>query len=100
MIYRIYDPQNITYAYFDEYGEEYAVLPDGADVEERPYTEAQAMQALRTERNLRLVNSDYTQLPDVTLTETQVEAWRVYRQELRDITENIVWNVTQWPLRP
>ena len=100
MIYRIYDPQNITYAYFDEYGEEYAVLLDGADVEERPYTEAQAMQALRTERNLRLVNSDYTQLPDVTLTEAQVEAWRVYRQELRDITENIVWNVTTWPARP
>jgi hypothetical protein len=100
MIFRIYDPQNIAYTYFDEYGEEYAVLPDGADVEERPYTEAQAMQALRTERNVRLVNSDYTQLPDVTLTEAQVEAWRVYRQELRDITENIVWNVTTWPLRP
>ena len=100
MIYRIYDPQNITYAYFDEYGEEYETIPDGVDVEERPYTEAQAMQALRTERNLRLVNSDYTQLPDVTLSEAQVEAWRVYRQELRDITGNIVWNVTQWPTRP
>ena len=100
MIYRIYDPQNITYAYFDEYGEYYPVLPDGADVEERPLTEAQAMQALRTERNLRLVNSDYTQLPDVNLTEAQVEAWRVYRQELRDITENIVWNVTTWPAKP
>jgi hypothetical protein len=100
MIYRIYNPVAISYEYFDEYGEQYAVLPDGADVEERPYTEAEAMDALRTERNLRLVNSDYTQLPDVTLTEAQVEAWRVYRQELRDITENIVWNVTQWPSRP
>ena len=100
MIYRIYKPVTISYEYFDEYGEEYAVLPDGADVEERPFTEAEAMDALRTERNLRLVNSDYTQLPDVNLTEAQVEAWRVYRQELRDITENIVWNVTQWPSRP
>ncbi len=100
MIYRIYNPVAISYEYFDEYGEQYAVLPDGADVEERPLTEAQAMDALRTERNLRLVNSDYTQLPDVNLSEPQVEAWRVYRQELRDITENIVWNVTQWPSRP
>jgi hypothetical protein len=100
MIYRIYNPVAISYEYFDEYGEYYPVLPDGADVEERPLTEAQAMQALRTERNLRLVNSDYTQLPDVTLTEAQVEAWREYRQELRDITGNIVWNVTQWPSRP
>jgi hypothetical protein len=100
MIYRIYNPVAISYEYFDEYGEYYPVLPDGADVEERPLTEAQAMQALRTERNLRLVNSDYTQLPDVNLTEAQVEAWRVYRQELRDITENIVWNVTTWPAKP
>jgi len=58
------------------------------------------MDALRTERNMRLVNSDYTQLPDVNLTEAQVEAWRVYRQELRDITDNLVWNVTTWPVKP
>ncbi len=100
MIYRIYNPVAISYEYFDEYGEYYSVLPDGADVEERPYTEAEAMQALRTERNLRLVNSDYTQLPDVNLSEAQVEAWRVYRQELRDITKNIVWNATTWPSKP
>jgi hypothetical protein len=58
------------------------------------------MDALRTERNMRLVNSDYTQLPDVNLTAAQVEAWRVYRQELRDITDNLVWNMTQWPVKP
>ena len=46
MIYRIYDPVNITYDYFDEYGEWYPLLPEGADVEERPYTEAEAMEAL------------------------------------------------------
>ena len=100
MIYRIYNPKTITFSYFDEYGEAYATLPEGADVEERPYTEAEAMNGLRTERNLRLVNSDYTQLPDVNLTEAQVEAWRVYRQELRDITDGLVWNVTQWPTKP
>ena len=100
MIYRIFDPATITYSYWDEYGESYLVLPDGVTAEDRPYTEAEAMDALRTERNLRLVNSDYTQLPDVNLTEAQVEAWRVYRQELRDITDGLVWNVTQWPVKP
>ena len=100
MIFRIYKPSAITYEYFDEYGEQYEAPHEGADVEERPYTEAEALDALRTERNMRLVNSDYTQLPDVNLTEAQVEAWRVYRQELRDITENIVWNVTTWPSKP
>ena len=100
MIFRIYDPIAITYEYYDDVGEWYPTLPVGADVEERPYTEAEAMHALRTERNLRLENSDYTQLPDVNLTEAQVEAWRLYRQELRDITNGLVWNVTQWPAKP
>lgn len=100
MIYRIYDPVNITYDYFDEYGEWYPTIPEGADVENRPYTEAEAMAAFRTERNMRLFNSDYTQLPDVNLTEAQVEAWRVYRQELRDITDGLVWNTTTWPVKP
>lgn len=100
MIYRIYNPVAISYEYYDEYGEWYAFIPEGAVVEERPYTEAEALSALRTERNVRLVNSDYTQLPDVNLTAAQVEAWRVYRQELRDITDNLVWNVTQWPAKP
>jgi hypothetical protein len=50
---------------------------------------------LRVKRNQLLAQSDWTQLPDVPL-ETK-EAWAVYRQALRDITEqegypfNIVW---------
>ena len=100
MIFRIYDPQTITYAYFDEYGEAYAVLPDGADVEERPMTEAQALNAVRTVRNAKLVDSDYTQLPDVTITPERVEEWRIYRQQLRDITDALQWNVTTWPAKP
>jgi hypothetical protein len=36
----------------------------------------------------------------VNLSEAQVEAWRVYRQELRDITDGLVWNVTTWPAKP
>ena len=100
MIYRIYDPQTITFAYFDEYGEAYAVLPDGADVEERPMTEAEALDAVRAVRNAKLVDSDYTQLPDVTITPERVEEWRIYRQQLRDITDALQWNVTTWPAKP
>jgi hypothetical protein len=100
MIFRIYDPQTITYAYFDEYGEAYAVLPDGADVEERPMTESQALNAVRAVRNAKLVDSDYTQLPDVTITPERVEEWRIYRQQLRDITDALQWNVTTWPAKP
>ena len=100
MIYRIYDPKTITFTYFDEYGEAYAVPPEGADVEERPFTEAEAMDALRSVRNTKLVDCDYTQLPDVGLDAVTVDAWRVYRQQLRDITDGLVWNVTTWPTKP
>jgi hypothetical protein len=44
---------------------------------------------LRDERNNKLVLSDWTQLPDVNLTEEEKELWRIYRQELRDLLKNI-----------
>ena len=100
MIYRIYNPVAISFEYFDDYGEAYATLPEGADVEEKPYTEAEALDALRTERTRRLEACDYTQLPDVVIEPATVALWRTYRQELRDITDDLVWNVTQWPTKP
>jgi len=53
-----------------------------------------AWAGVRAERNRLLAESDWTQLPDVPL-ETK-EKWALYRQALRDITEqldplNIVW---------
>lgn len=49
---------------------------------------------VKLERAKRLLATDWTQLPDVPL--ATKEAWSVYRQALRDITEqpdpfNIVW---------
>ena len=41
---------------------------------------------VRDERNARLNSSDWTQITDSPLTEEQKNAWRQYRQELRDIT--------------
>lgn len=57
-------------------------------------TEAQ-WTAIRTERNKRLADSDWTQLPDAPADKT---VWAAYRQELRDVTSqtdpfNIVWPV-------
>lgn len=39
-------------------------------------------------RNSLLYSSDWTQLADVALTETEKQSWRVYRQALRDMTED------------
>jgi len=38
---------------------------------------------LREWRNKQLLQSDWTQLPDVALSSDEVEAWRQYRHELR-----------------
>lgn len=51
--------------------------------------------ALRQRRNTKLLECDYTQLPDYTKSDKL--DWAVYRQELKDITnhysslEDVVW---------
>jgi hypothetical protein len=100
VIYQIFDPLTITYEYYDAYGELYAVVPADAIVLTRPFTPDEAMSALRQERTRRLEACDYTQLPDVDIYPHTAEAWRVYRQQLRDITDELVWNVTTWPEKP
>ena len=78
------------------------IFVDGAWVEQweladytAENTDAQ-WSAIRSDRNQRLADSDWTQLPDAALTNVQTAAWASYRQALRDITEqtdpfNIVW---------
>lgn len=100
MIYRIYDPFTITYAYWDDEGVPYETPSEDVDIEERPYTEDEALALLRNDRTRRLEECDYTQLPDVGIDAPTVALWRVYRQELRDITNGLQWNVTTWPAKP
>jgi hypothetical protein len=58
--------------------------------------------ALRFERNTRLYQCDWTQLPDTPLTAPQVTAWRTYRQELRDYMNAVTDPFTPpaWPVPP
>lgn len=64
----------------------------------------QLYQIIINDRNSRLYFSDWTQLPDSPLSETKKEEWRVYRQELRDLTNNLtgITNLDQvpWPVPP
>ena len=48
-----------------------------------------AMEDLRTKRNKDLQDSDWTQLPDNTLTSEQRNAWMQFRTELRNITDGL-----------
>jgi len=43
---------------------------------------------LRRERNKKLVESDWTQMNDVVL--SNADEWKTYRQALRDLPENVV----------
>jgi Phage tail assembly chaperone protein len=52
-----------------------------------------------SKRDQLLVESDYTQLPDVPV--VNKEAWAVYRQELRDLPQTTGWPTDiQWPTKP
>jgi hypothetical protein len=47
------------------------------------------LEVIRFRRNQLLTECDWTMLPDSPLTEVEKEIWRTYRQELRDLTNNI-----------
>ena len=61
-----------------------------------PRTNETEWEVVRAQRSQLLQQSDWTQLPDVPL--ATKEAWAIYRQALRDVTNqpdpfNIVWPV-------
>ena len=101
---RIYNPESIRIAYYDDYGVEYPQPPEGDEVVDNPYTEPEAMTALRDERDRRLTSCDWTQLPDVPLSAESVQRWRTYRQALRDTPESVQaqgWGgAVNWPIPP
>ena len=73
---------------------------------------AEPMRLLREERNQRLVETDWTQYRDVSLSNDS--DWQTYRQSLRDLPQNfspiidiitedgypIVKEQTDWPKKP
>jgi len=74
-----------------------------------PYSQQQMDQArqnaiggLTYTKNQFLYQCDWTQLPDVTLTPSEVADWRVYRQQLRDYMDTVVdpFNPPAWPVPP
>ena len=54
---------------------------------ERPISDNEIIYKNKSKRNDLLLKSDWTQLPDVALTQAEKTRWSIYRQELRDMTE-------------
>ena len=58
-------------------------------------------EVIRRKRNNLLANSDWTQLSDSPLDEDTRSAWATYRQNLRDLTDNIDENgEVDYPVAP
>jgi hypothetical protein len=56
---------------------------------------------LRPQRNRLLAESDWTQLNDSPISEDKLAAWSAYRQELRDLTDEIDENgEVEFPTAP
>ena len=55
---------------------------------------------VRADRDGRLQESDWTQLSDVPLTEEKKAEWVVYRQALRDVTNQPDPFEITWPTKP
>lgn len=72
-----------------------AVTPDD---EQKAAMDATQAANVRADRNRRLSECDWTQLPDAPVDHA---AWATYRQALRDVSSQpgFPWNV-QWPSQP
>jgi hypothetical protein len=56
---------------------------------------------VRQRRNALLSDSDWTQLADVVLSDELKQAWRAYRQQLRDLPNNGESpESVSWPVEP
>lgn len=56
--------------------------------------------AVRSTRDKRLADSDWTQLPDVPLSAEKKAEWATYRQGLRDVTNQTDPFDIVWPVQP
>jgi hypothetical protein len=92
-----YDIQSLTTAIYNSYGE-----VQSANVEPvvLSMTTEEALELVRKERNKRLLECDWTQLLDVPLSLEEVNAWKEYRQKLRDLPNDFNWNKSVWPTKP
>ncbi len=69
------------------------------EYESRGFSDAQELAMLRRQRDALLVESDWTQNRDVTLSNDA--DWKTYRQALRDITKTYkTLDTVKWPTEP
>ena len=69
--------------------------------DEKPATDEEIASQVRSDRNLLLNQSDWTQMPDSALSDSKKKEWVAYRKLLRDIPSQSGFPKTiTWPDRP
>lgn len=69
--------------------------------EEQLRFQQQLFDEMREQRNLLLFETDWVMLSDNNISETKKEEFKVYRQTLRDLPQNIQdINNIEWPIKP
>lgn len=63
-------------------------------------TDNELLSNIRITRNNLLSESDWTQAEDSPLTETKKTEWKIYRQELRNVTDFETITSIVWPKQP
>jgi len=102
-VYTIYRPTNLLYV--DVTGHDPEITLGWRYINGEllpPYvpTTEDKLNKIRITKNKLLLDSDWTQLPDVALTPEKVTEWRVYRQTLRDFTSTCDPDNPIWPTQP
>jgi len=67
------------------------------------YNKEEAMRLVRLRRTELLLASDWTQMPDVVMSEAMKQKWQEYRQALRDYPATVnqdEWSGIAWPSVP
>lgn len=78
-------------------------LVPGDDDPRAALSSQDALKILRIKRDRLLRESDWTQLQDAPISQTSQEAWRTYRQALRDLPAELgekKLSEVKWPERP
>ncbi len=79
-----------------ESGKAYTVKVESTTTEEQTALKNTAWENIRNQRNTKLKDTDWRASSDLTLS----DAWKTYRQALRDITtQSDPYNIT-WPTEP
>jgi|TARA_R100000479_G_scaffold99710_1_gene49513 hypothetical protein len=74
---------------------------DAEELAEADFLTQLKIEENRISRNAKLASSDWTQMPDITL--TNKDEWLTYRQALRDLPTHSNWpnlEDSDWPTKP